>query len=206
MLLSCIMGDVGSSAFGAWPKLGTKSSDISAFAASILTNLFPICLLWVPQLYESAILNYWSSPLREMCLTLCVHCRHIGPVVPFDDVQEGPGLKSVWGHDPEEVLKQCLVTEVDAGCRIGYLRDVEQLQKVLNLNCDWARAGPDDPRDGLLGWRRLTGRCPFNAPPGAVLFVPDGDERVSYELDALLQSHRGVPAGVPDLTAKRDVG
>lgn len=58
-------------------------------------------------------------------LTLSVHCRHIGPVVPLDNVQHGPGLEDVRGHDPQEILEQGLVTQVDAGGRVSDLRDVK---------------------------------------------------------------------------------
>lgn len=39
-LISCIMGNVGSSVFGASSTVGTKSLDSLASAASILTLLF----------------------------------------------------------------------------------------------------------------------------------------------------------------------
>ncbi len=50
MLLSCITGNVGSSIFGDWPMLVTKSQDISASTASILAIILKICLLGVPSM------------------------------------------------------------------------------------------------------------------------------------------------------------
>ena len=51
-----------------------------------------------------------------------------------------------------------------------------------------------------MGWGAV------DAPFGPILIIPDGDQGVPDELDALLQGHRGVPAGVPDLTAQADIG
>lgn len=134
-----------------------------------------------------------------------MHCRHIGPVVPLDNVQHGPGLQGVRGHDPQEVLEQSLITQVDAGGRVGNLGDVEELQQILHLNGNRAGSWSDHSGDGLLGRWRLVGWGTVNAPFGPVLIISDGDEGVPDELDALLQGDRGVPAGVPDLTAQADI-
>lgn len=134
-----------------------------------------------------------------------MHRRHIGPVVPLDNVQHGPGLQGVRGHDPQEVLEQSLIAQVDAGGRVGDLRDVEELQQVLHLNGNRAGSRSDHSSDGLLGGWRLVGWGTVNAPFGPVLIISDGDEGVPDELDALLQGYGGVPAGVPDLTAQADV-
>lgn len=48
LLSSCILGNVGSSIFGALHKLQTKSKDISVSAAPILIILISVCLLCVP--------------------------------------------------------------------------------------------------------------------------------------------------------------
>lgn len=58
MHAGCIMGSVGSDVFGVWPMLETKSKDISASA-----HRFLICYCQVPQFYESATLNHWSTSL-----------------------------------------------------------------------------------------------------------------------------------------------
>lgn len=65
MLLSCIMGDVGSSVSGAFTILETKIQDISVSdtLSLILALLFKKCLFCISQHSESAILNHWSTPL-----------------------------------------------------------------------------------------------------------------------------------------------
>lgn len=61
-----IMGSVDSSIFGARPIIGSKTQDISGFAASILTIVFVICLSQVPQLYGNAVLNHLSAHLTQL--------------------------------------------------------------------------------------------------------------------------------------------
>lgn len=56
--IDCIMGNVESCIFGAWPILGNKSQDLFWFLP-----FFQISLLWFPQIYGSAILKHQSSPL-----------------------------------------------------------------------------------------------------------------------------------------------
>ncbi|KAF3845606.1 hypothetical protein F7725_008769, partial [Dissostichus mawsoni] len=62
-------------------------------------------------------------------LTLCVYGRDVGPVVALHDVDQRPRLQRVGGNDPQEVLEQRLVAQIDARGRVGDLRDVEQLKK-----------------------------------------------------------------------------
>lgn len=51
-LLSCIIGNLGSSVIGAWPLLAAEKQDISASATSILSVLFLVCPLEVPNLMK----------------------------------------------------------------------------------------------------------------------------------------------------------
>ena len=82
--------------------------------------------------------------------------------------------------------------------------------KSCSRFCTWMATeldpGPITPAMGFLveggGWCAMALRVAINAPLGPVLVVPDGDEGVPDELDALLQSHGGVPAGVSDLTTQ----
>ena len=136
-------------------------------------------------------------------LTFCVHGGHVGPVVPLHDVHHGAGLLGIGRHDPHEVLEQSFVAQIHACGRVGDLRYVEKLEQVLDLNGHRAGAGPDDAHDGLLGAEGRGGAV--HAAHQALLLLR-GEERVPYELDALLQGHGRVPAGVPDLAAQRDVG
>lgn len=124
----------------------------------------------------------------------------------LDNVEHGARLQRVRGHDAEEVFEEGFVAQVYTGGRISDLWDVEQLEEILHLDGHRAGARTYDSSDGLLAGRRLVGRRPVDAPLRSVFIVPNGDERVSDELDALLQSHRRVPAGVPDLAAQGDVG
>lgn len=129
----------------------------------------------------------------------------VGPVVALDDVEHGPGLQRVGGDHPEEVFVERFVAQVDAGGGVSDLGDVEELEQILDLDSNRAGAGADDPRDGLFHSGLGLGLRVGHAAGSSVPVVPDGDEGVPYELDALLQGHRGVPAGVSDLAAQGDV-
>ncbi len=72
-LSSCMMGSVGCCGFGACPTLGAKSQDISPSAALILKIMSVACLLWIPLLYESVILNHWRTPLKLCSRHEAVH-------------------------------------------------------------------------------------------------------------------------------------
>lgn len=115
--------------------------------------------------------------------------RHISPVIVFDYVEHGARLQCVRGHDTEEVFEEGFVAQVYAGGRISNLGNVKQLEKILHLDGHRAGARTYDSSDRLLTGRRLVGRRPVDAPLRSVFVVPNGDERVSDELDALLQSN-----------------
>ncbi len=74
MLSSCIKGNVGSSVFRAWPTLRTESQDIPGSVVSMLTIFFLVCLLWVSQHYENAILNRWSTLLTTLLSFIIESC------------------------------------------------------------------------------------------------------------------------------------
>ncbi len=111
---------------------------------------------------------------------------HVSPVIVFDNVEYGARLQRVRGHDTEEVFEESLVAQVFAGRRISDLRDVKQLEEILHLDGHRAGARSYDSSDGLLARRRLVGRGPVDAPLRSVFVVPNRDEGVSDELDALL--------------------
>ncbi len=78
-LSSCIMGNVGSSVLRAWSKLETKVRISESLLLQFSPIFFSVCLMWVPQLYGSAILNCWSAPLSApngvAIVTLNLHCH-----------------------------------------------------------------------------------------------------------------------------------
>lgn len=151
---------------------------------------------WLPQ--------YLSFPNARP--TFCVDCRDIGPIVTLDYVKHRPCLQSVRRHNPQEVFVQSFVTQVDARGRICDLGDVEELEQVLHLNGYGAGARADHARNGLLSPAWGEGLAVRQAPVDPIPLVSNGNQRVPDELNTLLQSHGGVPAGVPDLTAQGDVG
>lgn len=138
--------------------------------------------------------------------TFRVDCRDIGPIVTLDYIKHRPCLQSVRRDNPQEVFIQSFVTQVDTCGGICDLGDVKELQQVLHLNGYGAGARADHTRNGLLSPAWGEGLAVRQAPVESILLVSNGNQRVPDELNALLQSHGGVPAGVPDLTAQGDVG
>lgn len=138
--------------------------------------------------------------------TFRVDCRDIGPIVALDYIKHRPCLQSVGRDNPQEVLVQSFVTQVDTRGGISDLGDVEELEQVLHLNGYRAGARADYTRNGLLSPAWGEGLPIRQAPVESILLISNGNQGVPDELNALLQSHRGVPAGVPDLAAQRDVG
>ncbi len=139
-------------------------------------------------------------------LTLGVDGRYVGPVVSLHYVHHGSGLLGVRWHDPHEVFVEWFVTEVHTGGGVRDLRDIKQLQQILHLNGHGTRTRTDQPHDWLLALHgRGSGISTLGPAPSLLAFI-GSDERVPYELDALLQSDGGMPAGVSDLAAQRDVG
>lgn len=133
-------------------------------------------------------------------LTFCVHRHIVGPVVPS---RVSTMARACWAlvHSTLKYLNRVLSAQIHACGRVGHLRYVEKLEQVLDLNGHRTGARPDDPHDGLLSGR-TTKSHPHSAPG-----LPSPKKRwVPYELDALLQGHGRVPAGVPDLAAQCDVG
>ena len=147
---------------------------------------------------------HFSSP--NAMPTFRVDCGDIGPIVTLDYVKHRPCLQSVRRDNPQEVFVQSFVTQVDACGGICDLGDVEELEQVLHLNGYGAGARADHAGNGLLSPAWGEGLAVRQAPVEPVLLVSHGNQRVPDELNALLQSHRGVPAGISDLTAQGDVG
>lgn len=147
---------------------------------------------------------YFSSP--NAMPTFRVDCGDIGPIVPLDYVKHRPCLQGIRRDHPQEVFVQSFVTEIDAGGRVRDLGDVKELQQVLYLNGDGAGAWADHARNGLLSPAWGEGLTVRQAAVEPVPVISNGNQRIPDELNALLQSHRGVPAGIPDLTAQSDVG
>lgn len=58
----CIIGSIGPRSFRFWTIQGTKSQNISASGA-LVYNIVYSNVLYVSQLYESAMLNLWSVPV-----------------------------------------------------------------------------------------------------------------------------------------------
>lgn len=162
--------------------------------------------LWSPAhiMRRPGFLGTFLSP--NAMPTFCVDCRDIGPIVSLDYIKHRPCLQGVRRDNPQEVFVQSFVTQVDTCGGICDLGDVKELEQVLHLDGYGAGARADYACNGLLSPSWGEGLPIRQAPVESILLISNGNQGVPDELNALLQSHGGVPAGIPDLAAQRDVG
>ena len=58
-------------------------------------------------------------------------------------------MELVGRYDPQKIAESVLIAQIPGSGAVADLRDVEELQKVLHLNADGARSGPNHSHENL---------------------------------------------------------
>ncbi|KAF3845597.1 hypothetical protein F7725_008760, partial [Dissostichus mawsoni] len=110
------------------PRFGEAFSQLPQQPVELLLPGVTVDLIRVSDA-ESVLRRQLFKNLHPTLSVSFLQTQDVGPVVALHDVDQRPRLQRVGGNDPQEVLEQRLVAQIDARGRVGDLRDVEQLKK-----------------------------------------------------------------------------